>query len=1039
MSDRFKAFIEEVRAASDIVEVIGSDTALKRTGRTLTGRSPFNADEHPSFTVYPDSQSFYDFSGGGGIGGDVFTYVEKRDGVGFKEAVYTLAERAGIKRPDQNDESFRRELALLVERRDVEALLTQAAAYCHRILPSRIREEHYRNHYGFTDATIDALQLGWANGTLWLHFVDELKVPRDLALKTGLFVVTAGGKVEDFFCDRLVFPYWKQGRVVYFIARRTEYTGDEEWERSKYKKLLTHSDRHAYVSPTVRNEHFYNEDAVRGAEVILVTEGVTDCISALQAGMPTISPVTTRFRKEDAPKLLALTKHAKRVVICNDAEENQSGAKGALETAALLFAERRDVRIADLPRPEGAAKIDVNEYIKDHSPDEFRAVLDRGDRYLERLIKQVPADGDKLDLAARLRSILETVAQSPSIEQEAWLDLIAKRFSLTRKTLAVTLKEIRSGFGSKTDALTEKASADVVKGEIFEERDHYYVRGGEGLTLVISSFHIEPTLRVETEDGEMIVGDVTTTKGSVVKEAHFPKTAFSTKQSLIRALPNSDMTWTGSDDNAQGLLRLLSNRDVPRKRGTSVMGWLETPEGPRFVLPDAVLATGGRIEEGGILYLPNGSTFPERIHLPRSDNGDGVETARRILPELLRLNEPRVVLPVLGWFFASPLKPLLMRLLRHFPILMVWGTAGSGKTTLVKEVFWPLFGIDPARNEPFSVTETEFTLIKLFSSTNAVPVFLDEYRPSDMPFQRLNTLHRYLRRLYGGEVEERGRKDLTVQAYRLSAPVCMAGEARPDDAALADRMVAVCPNRNTLTEQPECALAFQRLKRIRLGLFAEPYLRFCLARDVEADLARARTVAESVLGNIPEKDDASLRCRDNLLAVTLGLLLFEEFAQSLGVRDLPDLDIEAAFSGVVGDLMDGDRGAKNPLDHFIEGCSVMAYNGQLLENRHYAYVEGKLCLHLQSCWPLYLEHKKKTGQAVEANGLRALKRLVKENHQRGGYVVEIDKRVHLNDSFPRTLALDLEQAKTRLDIEDFPMNANRTWGGFKRTERYDEN
>ena len=152
-----------------------------------------------------------------------------------------------------------------------------------------------------------------------------------------------------------------------------------------------------------------------------------------------------------------------------------------------------------------------------------------------------------------------------------------------------------------------------------------------------------------------------------------------------------------------------------------------------------------------------------------------------------------------------------------------------------------------------------------------------------------------------------------------------------------------------------------------------------------------------------------------------------------------DLDIEAAFSGVVGDLMDGDRGAKNPLDHFIEGCSVMAYNGQLQENRHYAYVEGNLCLHLQSCWPLYLEQKRKTGQAVEANGLRALKRLVKENHQRGGYVVEIDKRDHLNDSFPRTLALDLEQAKTHLDIEDFPMNANRAWGGYHRTERYDEN
>jgi len=66
--------------------------------------------------------------------------------------------------------------------------------------------------------------------------------------------------VHELFRWRLVFPYWKGGRVVYFIARRTDYTPDDPWEQAKYKKLLTHSDKHRYVSKAIGNDFFYNED-----------------------------------------------------------------------------------------------------------------------------------------------------------------------------------------------------------------------------------------------------------------------------------------------------------------------------------------------------------------------------------------------------------------------------------------------------------------------------------------------------------------------------------------------------------------------------------------------------------------------------------------------------------------------------------------------------------------------------------------------------------------------------------------------------------
>jgi DNA primase catalytic core len=408
----FRAFIEEVRRRSDIVEVIGADVALRPRGKVWKGLSPFNPETDPSFVVWPETQSWHDFSRGGGRGGDVFRYIQERDRCGFKEALGQLAERAGLRRPGQDDTEHARELALLVERREVRRLLTLAAARYHRVLPAKIREEWYRAHYGFTDETIDRLLLGWADGHLYEELASEPGVTRALALKTGLFVA-AGPHVHDFFRDRLVFPYWKRGEVVYFIARATPYTADEPWEQAKYKKLLTHSERHPYVSPAAGNDHFYNEDAGRGAEELLITEGVTDCISAMQAGIACISPVTTRFRERDVPKLLALTHGTRRIVICNDAEASGAGEAGALHTAAALHREGRDVRIAILPRPDGVEKIDVNEFLKAHSADELRAVLGAAPRYVDHLIARIPPDTSPVDLVS-MRSCSRRRSAAPA-------------------------------------------------------------------------------------------------------------------------------------------------------------------------------------------------------------------------------------------------------------------------------------------------------------------------------------------------------------------------------------------------------------------------------------------------------------------------------------------------------------------------------------------------------------------------------------------------------------------------------------------------
>ena len=163
--------------------------------------------------------------------------------------------------------------------------------------------------------------------------------------------------------------------------------------------------------------------------------------------------------------------------------------------------------------------------------------------------------------------------------------------------------------------------------------------------------------------------------------------------------------------------------------------------------------------------------------------------------------------------------------------------------------------------------------------------------------------------------------------------------------------------------------------------------------------------------------------------VVFGLTMFEAFAAAMGVTGLPEMEVEAALSATIADLMDGEQGAKSPLDLFVETCSVLAYNGVLVEDRHWTVIDGLTCLHLRACWEVYLEHRRRIGQPVDTSALRPLRRMLRENHQRGGYVKDLSKKVSMGERRPRTIAIDLEQAAEFLDVDDFPEGRDRTWGG----------
>lgn len=1060
---QWKDFVEQVRAASPVLDVIGADTELRRSGRGHKGISPLRAERTPSFYAYPDNESWFDF--GSTEGGDVFTYVEKRDNCDFRTAVDTLAHRAGLTWDASGlavgDEEWLRAAEGYLERRRVQALTTEIVEWMHRALPNKIRA-YIRDHYGLDDFTIDRFKIGWAPGCAWAMFHEEHGYDRAELLRTGLFVeLVKDGTVVDFYEHRIVFPYWQGAYVAYSIGRRFEpMASDAEYDIAKYKKQLTHNDKHPYVSKTVINEVFYNEDILRRERVrLVITEGVTDCIAITQVGVSCISPVTIRFRDKDTPKLVASCARVQTVYLLNDADiledGREPGKEGALKTAIALFREGKDVRIGVLPRPVGVRKIDACEFIRDaeragkDARTELEAVLAVARKLPDFLLSEIPDGLDDGEVEKRIGPICQMVGTLSEIEREGYAKKIVRRFKLPKRAVRAMIEahipapEPAQGEAEGDGATKSKAGTaeDRLRGKVCEDIGFYYVESAFG-TEQISSFSLVLRKMIEDEKGALVCADIVLENGNVLLERHvFPRSAWNGKREFLRALPSPRLQWTGNDDNVQGVLRILMTREVPYVRGTTVLGYHEAAvtaadgtrrtEG-RYVVPQGTIGPRGWLEDPDLVYIPTGATIASKVLFEQVTDDDTRELARQALPLLFAVNTADVAVPIAGLTFANVFKPRIQRRIGHYPTLNVWGTQGSGKTSLMTKVFGVIQGINPDRSEPFSVTETDFVFVRHLSASNTIPAIFDEYKPADMGGRhRVDRFLRLIRRAYSGETEERGRTDQGTNVYSLSTPIVVMGEAKIEgDPAIAERVIPVAPDKNLIQRDSTAAMAFRRLSGMPLHRLAPSYARWSLSVDVDELLDEAVTTTKSMLARVDRV--MPQRAFDNLTVMVFGLLALDRWAQGMGV-ELPTIDFDGAFLGVTNEIVEGTNtgSVRDAFDELLEEFSTMAQLGALSEGIHYCFVEQKLHVHLPAALSAYAAWKRGMGQEDRTNGLRALRRILREKIDRGGsYVVEVDKRVRVNgESQVRCVVIDPEKVPEALEFESFPLTKPRAHGG----------
>ncbi len=465
------------------------------------------SQSHRSLHVWLDRQGWYCHACG--VGGDVLQLVEfVRHGSvtrgqsgsmpeSHRQARDFLAARIGLPPLSQLGRSPE-ELAAIEEDhcltlRVREALTAVADLYHERLMGNGEVHTWFREKYRIADEAAARLKIGFAdNGgeSVIRRLLDGpgAFTPRELTA-TSAFRPTAQDGLVPFFDGRIVFPYWSRGQVVFMIGRRTPWTPDHEWEKSKYKKLAVRNDRNnSHVAPCIRNDVLYNEDVLLSKpERVVITEGVTDCISLMEHGFPVVSPVTVQIREADWERLLPTLTGVKTVYICQDNEVSAAGLNGALRTARALAARGILTRVAVLPlaekqqharqqlrerfgvdaaigpremakrlegraaedieRAEGLladAKIDVNEFFAaGRTAADFEAILAAAETPLEMAIAKLDADTPDEQLEGTLDPILQEVGQVGPIERERHLRLIQGRCGKSKLPISVLRQQLK--------------------------------------------------------------------------------------------------------------------------------------------------------------------------------------------------------------------------------------------------------------------------------------------------------------------------------------------------------------------------------------------------------------------------------------------------------------------------------------------------------------------------------------------------------------------------------------------------------------------
>jgi DNA primase len=464
--------IEQIAAANDIVEVIGSYFPLKRAGTTFKALCPFHQEKTPSFTVSPQRQTFHCF--GCGVGGSVFRFVMDYEHLDFPSAVRKLAARAGVpvieERGPSGDDDRQHET-----RRTLLQLHAEATEWFHENLvkgkPGKPAREYLKKR-GIDGRIAGDWQIGFApeSWDAFLTWAIDRGYRRPQILQSGLIKPRdenrPDGEAYDRFRGRIMFPIHNDvGEVIAFSGRVLE----KEAEGAKY---LNSPETALFRKGRVLFGLHKTKRGLIEANCAIVCEGQLDLITVFEAGITNVvAPQGTAFTEDQAR---ILKRFVNEVVLCFDADT--AGHKAAERSLDALLQNNLIVRVAEMPAGE-----DPDSMIRHRGKDEFEkritAARDFFDSWIEHETSSTDLDslGAKMQLARKLADTVARV-QDPLMRGE-----VANKVSAR---LGVPLSDFQRLLARPN---RDRVSADDSRGETMTPAPRHEV----GMLCVLALRHAE--------------------------------------------------------------------------------------------------------------------------------------------------------------------------------------------------------------------------------------------------------------------------------------------------------------------------------------------------------------------------------------------------------------------------------------------------------------------------------------------------------------------------------------------------------------------
>ena len=436
--------IDDVRQSNDIVDVISQYVRLKRSGRNYFGLCPFHNEKSPSFSVSPEKQIFHCF--GCGVGGNVFTFLTKIEGINFVEAVQLLAERANIQLPtlENNVDSTKEALKAKVYK-----VNEFTAKYYHENLyrPESKMAQEYIKKRKLSNETLKAFQIGFSGkfDELYKELKKQGFEEREI-LESGLVNKNERGQYIDRYRNRLMFPICDaRGRVIAF--------GGRVLDDSKPKYI--NSPENIVYS---KGRHLYGLNVAKKYDIkkrLLIVEGYMDVVSLHQRDIHNVvASLGTALTQQQG---YLLRNNTEQIILSYDSDE--AGQTAKVRAMEILQNMGCDIRVLQM---EGAK--DPDEYVIKYGNARFQNLVDKAISVIEFKVKilrrslNLESTNDKIKFLNEIAKLISKIDNS--MEREVYIEKIAKEYDVSKEAIYAEVNKLTYK-ESKDDKVLSKAKPVV--------------------------------------------------------------------------------------------------------------------------------------------------------------------------------------------------------------------------------------------------------------------------------------------------------------------------------------------------------------------------------------------------------------------------------------------------------------------------------------------------------------------------------------------------------------------------------------------------